>query len=136
MDIILSIYPKNIEKIESGIKKYEFRRSIYKNPNVENAYIYASVPVKKIVSVFKIGQVISGTPDEVWERCGTDSGTTKESLMEYFKGKDKVYALEIIDYKKFDVPIDPKYYIKDFYPPQFFRYLEDSKTLFSKNIIK
>ncbi|MBN1036092.1 hypothetical protein HYI08_06230 [Clostridium botulinum] len=129
MDIILSIYPKNIEKIELGIKKYEFRRSIYKNPNVENAYIYASVPIKKIVSVFKIGQVVSGTPDEVWKRCGAFSGTTKESLMEYFKGKDKVYALEIIDYKKFDVPIEPKDYIKDFYPPQFFRYLEDSKSL-------
>lgn len=130
MDIILSIYPKNIEKIESGIKKYEFRRSIYKNQNVKKAYIYASVPVKKIVGVFKIGQVVSGTPDEVWERCGNFSGTTKENLMEYFKGKDKVYALEIINYKKFDVPIEPRDYIEDFYPPQFFRYLEDSKSSF------
>jgi predicted transcriptional regulator len=130
MDIILSIYPKNVEKIESGIKKYEFRRSIYKNQDVENAYIYALAPMKKIVGVFKIGHVVSGTPEEVWERCGTVSGTTKESLMEYFKGKDTVYALEIINYKKFEVPIEPRDYIEDFYPPQFFRYLEDSKSLF------
>lgn len=132
MDIILSIYPKNIEKIESGIKKYEFRRSIYKNQDVKNAYVYALVPIKKIVGVFKIGQVVSGTPEDVWKKCGSVSGTTKESLMDYFKGKNTVYALEIIDYKTFDVPIEPRDYIEDFYPPQFFRYLEDSNILFSK----
>jgi hypothetical protein len=48
MDIILTIYPKNIEKIEAGIKKYEFIRSIYKHQDVENAYIYASVPIKRM----------------------------------------------------------------------------------------
>ncbi|MBU3187683.1 hypothetical protein [Clostridium estertheticum] len=130
MDIILTIYPENIEKILSGIKKYEFRRTIYKNEEVKNAYIYATVPVKKIVGAFKIGQVISGTPEEVWSTCSEGSGTTEESLMEYFKGKDMVYALEILDYKKFDIPVEPKDYIDDFYPPQFFRYLENGKNLF------
>lgn len=86
----MTIYPKNIEKIEAGIKKYEFRRSIYKHQDVENAYIYASVPIKKIVGVFKIGQVVSGIPEEVWDRCDVGSATTKESLMEYFKGKETV----------------------------------------------
>lgn len=131
MDIVLSIYPKNIEKIESGIKKYEFRRSIYKDTSVENAFIYATYPMKKIVGVFKINQIISGTSEEIWEKCGENSGTTKDNLMKYFKDKKEVYALEIVDYKKFDVPIDPKDYIIDFYPPQFFRYLENGELLFS-----
>ena len=65
--------------------------------------------------MFLKGQVISGTPEEVWSRCSDGSGTTTEvSLMEYFKGKDTVYALEIIDYKKFDVPVETRDYIKDF----------------------
>lgn len=131
MDIILTIYPKNIDKIANGIKKFEFRRSIYKNTSIEKAYIYATVPIKKIVASFKIVQVISGTPEEVWEICGEFSGTTKESLMKYFEGKDKVYALEISDFKYFENPIEPREYIENFYPPQFFQYI-DGKKVFNK----
>lgn len=127
MDIILALYPKNIEKIASGIKKFEFRRSIYKDSSVKKAYIYATAPIKKIVGCFKIAQVVSGTPEEVWEKCGQFSGTTKESLMKYFQGKDKVYALEINDFKYFEHPIDPRDYIKNFYPPQFFQYVDGEK---------
>lgn len=47
MDIILSLYPENIEKIALGIKKFEFRRSIYKDKTVKKVYIYATVPIKK-----------------------------------------------------------------------------------------
>ncbi|WP_428817675.1 hypothetical protein ACQR2L_05055 [Clostridium butyricum] len=125
MDIILSIYPKNIAKIESGIKKYEFRRTIYKNENVKKAYIYATKPIKKIVGFFEIGQVITGSPEQVWKLCGSNSGTTKDSLMNYFKDKDTVYALEIINFKKFSNPIDPKDYSENFTPPQFFKYINN-----------
>lgn len=130
MDIILSLYPKNIEKIASGIKKFEFRRSIYKNSSVKKAYIYATSPVKKIVGYFEIVQVISGTPEQIWKKCGEFSGTTKESLMKYFEGKNTVYALEIDDFKYLQNPIDPKGYINNFYPPQFFQYV-DGKSVFN-----
>lgn len=35
MDIILAVYPKNVEKIVSVIKKFEFRESIYKDASVK-----------------------------------------------------------------------------------------------------
>ncbi|MEA4826501.1 MAG: hypothetical protein VB130_07695, partial [Clostridium sp.] len=118
MDILLSLYPENVEKIERGIKRYEFRRTIYKNKSVEKAYVYATAPVKKVVGYFTIEKVVSGSPEEVWEKCGTFSGTTKESLMKYFQGKNTVYALKIKDYNSFEYAIEPKKYIKNFYPPQ------------------
>lgn len=130
MDIILSLYPKNISKIESGVKKYEFRRNIYKNTNVRYAFVYACAPQKKIVSYFRINSVISGTPEEIWNICGKNSGSTKESLFNYFKGKKIVYALEISDYNKFSNPLNPYDYIENFYPPQSFRYLDNGFKTF------
>lgn len=70
MDIILSLYPENIEKIALGIKKFEFRRSIYKDKTVKKVYIYATVPIKKIVATFDILQVIEGSPEEIWTCFG------------------------------------------------------------------
>ena len=58
MDVILSIKPKHVEKILSGEKQYEFRKQIFKNPEVENIFIYASSPVKKIVAVFRPAKII------------------------------------------------------------------------------
>ena len=73
MDIILSLYPKNIKKIESGIKKYEFRRTIF-NKEVNYAFVYACSPIKKIVGYFKINSIVSGTPEYIWNKCGNYSG--------------------------------------------------------------
>lgn len=129
MDILLSLYPGNIEKIAQGVKKYEFRRTIYKDSSVKKAYVYATVPIKKVVGTFKIGQVLSGSPEEIWNKCGEFSGTEKDNLMKYFKGKDKVYALEVIDFEYLKTPIDPRKYIDKFYPPQFFQYI-DGQTIF------
>lgn len=128
MDIILSLYPKNIEKIASGIKKFEFRRSIYKDKSVEKAYVYATVPIKKIVATFDILQIVEGTPEEIWDKCGQYSGSTKESLMDYFKGKNLVYALEVGNFKWLKKPIEPREYIDKFYPPQFFQYVDGKKV--------
>ncbi|WP_300261176.1 hypothetical protein [Clostridium sp.] len=127
MDIILSIYPKNIEKMASGVKKFEFRRCIYKDKTVKKAYVYATVPIKKIVATFDIIQVIEGSPEEVWNRCGQDSGSTKGSLMNYFKGKNLVYALKVGNFKWLKYPIDPREYIDKFYPPQFFQYVDGER---------
>lgn len=128
MDIILSLYPKNIEKMASGVKKFEFRRSIYKNGSVKKAYVYATVPIKKIIATFDIIQVISGSPEEVWDKCGQSSGSTKETLMEYFKGKEIVYALEVGNFKYLEKPVDPRDFIERFYPPQFFQYVDGKKV--------
>lgn len=130
MDIILALYPKNIEKMASGVKKFEFRRSIYKDRTVKKVYVYATVPIKKIVATFDVIQIIEGTPEEVWNTCGNYSGSTKDSLMNYFKGKNLVYALELGSFKWLENPIDPREYIDNFYPPQFFQYV-DGKKIFN-----
>jgi len=47
MNVILSIKPKYARLILSGAKRYEFRKSIFNNKHVVEAYIYATSPVKR-----------------------------------------------------------------------------------------
>ena len=49
MKVVLSIKPEFANKIFEGTKKYEFRRAIFKNPNIKKVVVYSSSPVKKII---------------------------------------------------------------------------------------
>ena len=51
MRILLSIKPKYANLIIEGVKKYEFRRQIFRK-EIEKAYIYCTQPVKKIIGYF------------------------------------------------------------------------------------
>ena len=57
MNVLLSIRPKYVEEIIKGNKRYEFRKSIFKK-NVDEVWIYATSPTKKIVGTFVIGKII------------------------------------------------------------------------------
>lgn len=129
MRVILSIRPKHVQKIICGTKKYEFRKVIFKDPTVSEVYIYSTSPVKKIIGKFRIGEILNDHPEELWEQLHEYSGLTKEDFYEYFSGKDKGYAIEIIDFELFEEPIDPKKLLPNFVAPQSFQYLDDSALI-------
>ena len=58
MKVILSIKPQFAEKIFEGSKKFEFRRSIFKNPNVKIIIVYGSAPISKIIGEFEIEEIL------------------------------------------------------------------------------
>ena len=124
MKVILSIKPHFAEKIFNGTKKFEFRRSIFKNPNVKRIIVYASAPVSKIVGEFEIDEILHCELDSLWCATKSDSGITEDYYFNYFKGKNYGFALKIKKvkpYKKF-------YSIKDRYglfPPQSFAYVRE-----------
>ncbi|MDD8572078.1 ASCH domain-containing protein, partial [Escherichia coli] len=49
MKVLLSIKPEYAESILSGKKKYEFRKNIFRNKNVDTIVIYATMPVGKVI---------------------------------------------------------------------------------------
>jgi predicted transcriptional regulator len=126
MKILLSIKPEHAEKIMTGEKKYEYRKSIFKN-EVQKIVIYVTKPVGKIIGEFTLTKIIKGSPDEVWKRTHNHSGVSKEFFMNYFENRETSYALRITDFKKFEEDIDPKTVFTDFTAPQSYMYLEESK---------
>lgn len=105
MDLLISIHPVHIEKILSNEKKFEFRTKIFKK-EIEKIYIYATVPKKKIVGYFEYEGYLEDSPEKIWEKCGKNSGITKEFFFEYFKGRKIAYAIKIKKFHKIEeVPL-------------------------------
>lgn len=124
MKILLSIKPKYIEKIFKGEKRYEYRKSIFKNKDVESIIVYATKPIDRVIGEFTFDKIIEDDPKDLWDRTYRYSGINKEDFMKYFEGREKGFALCIDKIIKYPYPlelseIDPT--IKA--PPQSFRYI-------------
>ena len=120
----MSIKPEFVDKILTGEKKYEFRKSIFKE-KVERVYIYSSFPVKKIVGCFEVNEIIHKSPEELWDSYSEVSGISKKDFFKYFKDKEMGYAIRINNLKVFNEFIE----MKDFTAPQSFCYVENSDYL-------
>lgn len=121
MNVILSIKPEYVEKIFSGEKRYEYRKSLFKQ-NVDIVYIYASRPVSKIVGEFKIKAIISDNPTKVWKSTKKYAGITKSFFDKYYKGKEIAIAYAISDVKRYLIPVSDGNLPKNFKAPQSFVY--------------
>lgn len=120
--VLLSIKPQYADKILNGDKRYEFRRLLYKSPNVDKIVIYATSPVMKVVGEFDVAQVHSMALEELWAQTMKYSGIEKNFYDSYFKGKDIGHAIEVKDAKRYSKPKQ----LKDYditHPPQSFVYL-------------
>jgi predicted transcriptional regulator len=129
MDVLLSIRPHFAERIFNGTKKYEYRKTIFSRADVQKVVVYASSPVKKIVGEFQIAEIIWDKPEILWLKTRSSAGLDWDFFLQYFIGKDKGYAISIKYTKRYEVPIDPWGLLRDFTPPQSFRYIDSNNLL-------
>ncbi|MFQ6371941.1 ASCH domain-containing protein [Shewanella sp. YIC-542] len=126
MKALLSIKPEFVDKIFSGEKLFEYRKAIFKRPEVKSVVIYSTMPEGKIVGEFKIGNILAKCPEELWEETKEASGIEKEFFDEYFVNRKVAYAIEIKELTRYSQPIDPYENDVDFKAPQSFKYLDYS----------
>lgn len=122
MKIILSIKPEFANKIFDGNKKFEFRRSIFKNKEVSKVIVYASSPVSKVIGEFEIGEVLFKDLNSLWQETKEYSGITEKYFYDYFIGKENGFALEVKRVKKYkkELCIEKSFGKR---PPQSFAYI-------------
>jgi len=122
MKVLLSIKPEFADKIFNGTKLYEFRRSIFKNPDIDTVVVYASSPVQKVIGEFRIDCILNESLDMLWQKTRRHSGIPEQFFYEYFNGKEKGFAIKVKQVKKYRHPLCIR---KDFQaiPPQSFMYL-------------
>ncbi len=123
MNVILSIRPKYVELMMEGTKKYEFRKVIFKNTNINKVYIYSTSPVKKIVGTFKISEIVEDRPERLWDNFEAFSGLNAQEFFTYFNGVERGFAIGIECFRLFDEPLNPNDLMPRFVPPQSFCYL-------------
>jgi len=126
MSVLLSIKPKYVKEMIEGNKRYEFRKTLFKQ-EVDVVWIYATSPIKKIIGTFVVGEIIKDTPEKLWEKFNGLSGMTEKEFYSYFHGKEVGFALEIWDLRLLKCPIEPKAVFPEFVPPQSFCYFDASQ---------
>lgn len=122
MKVLLSIKPEYADLIFSGEKKYEFRRIVFKNPDVDTVVVYASAPTSKVIGEFEIAGIISATPKQLWQTTKKHAGVDEIFFFDYFAEKAIAYAIQVknpIRYRK-ALDIRKRYALA---PPQSFAYL-------------
>ncbi|NOG26603.1 ASCH domain-containing protein [Lysinibacillus fusiformis] len=129
MKVLLSIKPEFVEKIFSGEKQFEYRRSIFKNPNVDTIIVYSTMPVGKIVGEFKIQQILNLNIEELWTETQSKSGLNYSFYKSYFHDKDMGYAIKIDNVKEYKKPLSLSQVNKDLKAPQSFCYINDDLIL-------
>jgi len=122
MKVLLSIKPEFANKIFDGTKKFEFRKVIFKNPNVKTVIVYASSPIQQVIGEFEIDYIFSHSPSALWKLTEKYSGISKDFFFEYFANRAIAHAIKIKTITKYTKPLC----IKDDFnvsPPQSFVYL-------------
>lgn len=123
MRVLLSIKPEYANKIFDGTKKYEFRRSVFINPDIKTVVVYASSPVQKVIGEFEIEKIIMAETEDLWKQTKEHAGITRDFFFEYFGNKPHGFAIKIKKTKKYKKALSIS---EDFNaaPPQSFLYLD------------
>jgi predicted transcriptional regulator len=123
MKVLLSIKPEYAMKIFNGEKKYEFRRSIFKDPDITSVVVYASSPLKMVLGEFEIEKILFDNINSLWNETKDHGGISEDKYFKYFENKEKGYAIQIKNFIEYNDPydIEEKFNIK---PPQSYAYIK------------
>ncbi len=133
MDVLLSIKPRFANAIFSGEKRFEFRRTIFKDKNVRKAYVYASKPIGLVIGEFEIEEVITENPDSLWNITKNASGISKRYFDEYFEGKQTAYAIKVSAVQEYAKPVTLMELFNINRPPQSFMYVGADPRMIANN---
>jgi len=94
-NVLLSIRLRFAAAILDGEKRFELRRA---RPHIDpgsRVWMYATKPTGAIVGVFESGEVLSGTPEWLWEQVGRQTALTREEFGDYFRGCVVGHAISV-----------------------------------------
>lgn len=122
MKVLLSIKPEFADRIFDGSKKYEYRKAIFKNPDVKTVIVYVSSPVQRVIGEFDIETILSDAPKNLWNETQEFSGITKEFFFDYFSKRNWGFAIKIKKVRLYSKPrcLRTAYNVS---PPQSFCYV-------------
>lgn len=128
MKVLLAIKEEYASKIFEGTKKYEFRKSIFKDQRVSTIVVYVSSPVQQVVGEFEIESILKDEPQNLWNLTHEYSGISKDFFDSYFKNKDSAYAIKIKSARKYQKPKNLKQDFNIGFAPQSYVYLEQREN--------
>ncbi|TIP33327.1 MAG: helix-turn-helix domain-containing protein, partial [Mesorhizobium sp.] len=124
-DVVLSIRPQYSDKIMDGRKTVELRRRFpISAPGGTLAYIYSTSPIRAMVGVAEIKDVLKLPVKQIWAEFEDRAFVDQNDFDNYFQGLEFGFALLFEDVKPFSRPV-PLTELREkfgFEPPQSFLY--------------
>lgn len=127
--LFIAVKPEYANKLISGEKDIELRKT---KPHVQAgdyAIIYASAPAKVVLGYGKIKRIILCSPQEMWANFSTRLGIKEQDYLMYYKNSNKSVGIEFEMIK----PINPiglaelRRVDPNFHPPQIYRYVSNEE---------
>ncbi|MCB0310230.1 MAG: helix-turn-helix domain-containing protein [Bdellovibrionales bacterium] len=135
-DVVISIRPQYSDRILDGSKTVELRRRFpVSAPQGTIAYIYSTSPVRAMVGMAQIGDILKLPVAEIWRRFSGEASISKEDFDKYFEGADHGFALVFEQVRPFSEPL-PLDLLRErfgFEPPQSFLYAKHDLRKALKN---
>lgn len=128
--LIVSLKPRYADLVFSGEKKVELRRRMPQELENRQVFVYVSRMRMAVCGGFRIGNILRGAPDEIWEQVAHVACLDRESFDAYYADVETACALEITDVWEFESPIDLNTLRKQFgsfVAPQSWRYANDDE---------
>ena len=120
---IISLKPQYAELVVSGKKSVELRNRIVRlNPGT-TVWIYATLPVGRIVAFAEVESIVHGKPTLIWRSFKKDICIDKTIFDSYTKDRERVSAVKLTAVRKLsDAPtLDGiRKVVGAFHPPQFY----------------
>ena len=124
-DVVLSIRPQYSAKIMEGRKTVELRRRFpVSAPSGTMAYIYSTSPVRAMVGIAEIKDVLKLPVQQIWSEFEDTAFIQRHDFDRYFHGLEFGFALLFEEVKPFSRPV-PLTELREkfgFEPPQSFLY--------------
>ena len=117
--ILMPINPIHVEKILSGVKKYEYRKIIPKRLDINKMYIYSTSPVKKVVAEVEVLDILINDKHIIWNLTRHYSGTDKIFFDKYYKNKNISVAYKLGKITLYNPYKELKEYNINYYPQSY-----------------
>lgn len=133
-DAIISIKPKHVENILTGLKTVELRTRAFNLPEGSKLWIYTTLPVGKVKLTTEIDFVDTDTPEVIWKKYYKQICISKDDFDAYTADRRVVSAIGLKSVTPLDKAIcldTLRQYESGFQPPQFFARVHPNRPLYT-----
>ena len=135
--LLLSLKPHYADLVFEGLKTAELRRRIASHIEGRDVFIYVSSPTMVLRGGFRVGEVWSGAPEEVWSTVSELASVDKQDFNNYFEGQAIAYAFEIQEVWEYQNPVSLntlRNRFSNFVVPQSWRYVRLDESRFFREM--
>lgn len=128
--IVLSLKPQFAQLVFLGLKRAELRRRVSANVANRDVFVYVSSPVMELRGGFRVGEILRGSPEIIWEAVSEIAGVSRAVFDDYYRGQEVAFALEIRDVWQYAQPRrlqDLRESLNGFVVPQSYRYATEAE---------